>query len=72
MNQINYRNNDNEIQRQKPIEKELGCKFIRINPDESNFNIFKAINEIHKYIKKSSRKSSVGKIQKDYQNQNSN
>ena len=22
-----------EIERQKPLEKELGCKFIRINPD---------------------------------------
>ena len=25
---------DHEIQRQKVLEKELGCKFIRINPDE--------------------------------------
>ena len=28
------RNIDHEIKRQKAIEKELGCKFIIINPDE--------------------------------------
>ena len=43
----NDRNSDYEIQRQRAIEKELGCVFIRINPDEENFNIFTAINEIH-------------------------
>ena len=47
------RNIDYEIQRQKAIEKKLGCVFIRINPDEENFNIFKAINEIHRHIEKS-------------------
>ena len=25
--------------------------FFRINPDEENFNIFKAINQIHRHIK---------------------
>ena len=33
-----------EIERQKALEKELGCKFIRVNPDKENFNVFKAIN----------------------------
>ena len=47
------RNIDYELQRQRAIEKELGCVFIRINPDEENFNIFTAINEIHWHIKKS-------------------
>ena len=28
------RNIDHEIQRQKALQKELGCKFIRIDPDE--------------------------------------
>ena len=28
------RNIDHEIQRQKALEKKLGCKFIRIDPDE--------------------------------------
>ena len=27
-----------EIERQKAIEKELVCEFIRINPDKENFN----------------------------------
>ena len=45
------RNIDNETQRQKTFEKELICEFIRINSDEKDFNIFKAINEIHRDIK---------------------
>ena len=35
------RNINNEIERQKALEKELNCVFIRINPDEKDFNIFK-------------------------------
>ena len=50
------RNTDHEVERQKAIEKELGCEFIRINPDEENFNIFKAINEIHRHITRSTKK----------------
>ena len=46
---------DHEIQRQKALEKKLGCEFIRINSDEKDFNIFKAINEIHRHIKKSTK-----------------
>ena len=30
------RNLSNEIERQKALEKELDCVFIRINPDEKN------------------------------------
>ena len=33
-----------ETERQKALEKELGCKFIIINPDKENFNILKAQN----------------------------
>ena len=33
---------------------------IRINPDD--FNIFRAINEIHRHIKKSTKKSLIDKI----------
>ena len=58
------RNINNEIERQKALEKELNCVFIRINPDEKDFNIFKEINKIHKHIKKSSKKSLIGKISK--------
>ena len=45
------RNNDYETQRQKVIEKVLGYEFIRINPDEGNFNGRKYINEIYRRIK---------------------
>ena len=45
------RNNDYETQRQKVIEKVLGYEFIRINPDEENFNGRKYINEIYRRIK---------------------
>ena len=55
---------DYEIHRQTAIEKELGCEFIRINPDEKNLNIFKAINRIHWHIKKSSKRSLTDKISK--------
>ena len=58
------RNIDYEIQRQRAIEKELGCAFIRINPDEDNFSIFKAIYKIHRHIKKSTKKSLIDKISK--------
>ena len=34
------RNINNEIERQKALEKELNCVFIRINPDEKDLNIF--------------------------------
>ena len=34
------RNINNEIERQKTLEKELNSIFIRINPDEKDFNIF--------------------------------
>ena len=61
-----YRNINDEIQRQKALEKERGCEFIKINPDDKNFNIFKAIIEINRHIKKSSKeinkKSFIGEL----------
>ena len=60
----NDRNIDYKIQRERVIKKELGCVFIRINPDEENFNIFRAINKIHRYIKKSTKTSLIDKISK--------
>ena len=53
------RNIDYEIKKKKAKEKELGCVFIRIDPDEENFDIFKAINEIHRHIKKLTKKSKI-------------
>ena len=60
----NDRNIDYEIQRQRALERELNCVFIRINPDAVDFNIFREINKIHRHIKKSSKKSLIDKISK--------
>ena len=60
----NDRNIDYEIQRQRALERELNCVFIRINPDAVDFNIFREINKIHRHIKKLSKKSLVDKISK--------
>ena len=38
-----------KLKDKKALEKELNCVFIRINPDEKDFTIFK---EIHRHIKK--------------------
>ena len=56
------RNINNEIERQKALEKELNCVFIRINLDKKNFNIFKEINKTHRHIKKSFKKFLIDKI----------
>ena len=53
------RNLNNEIKRQKALERELYCVFIRINPNEKDFNIFNEINKIRRHIKKSSKKSLI-------------
>ena len=37
--------------------QELGCKFIRIDPDEDEFDSFRAINEIFRHIKQSTKKT---------------
>ena len=47
----NNRNIDYKIKRQKVLEQEPGCKFIRIAPDKEDFNIFQTINKIFKRIK---------------------
>ena len=44
------RNVNNEIERQRALERELNCVFVRINPDEPDFNIFREINKIHRHI----------------------
>ena len=58
------RNLGNEIERQKTLEKELDCVFIRINPDGKNFTIFKEINKIHRHIKKSTKNSLIDDLSK--------
>ena len=51
------RDKHKEIVRQKVIQKELDCKFIRINPDEQNFHMDIHISRIENHIAESSRKS---------------
>ena len=58
----NDRNIDYEIKRQKAIEQELGCKFIRIDPNQEYFDIFRAINEIFRHIKQSTKKTLINII----------
>ena len=58
------RNIDHEIQRQKAIEKRLGCEFIIINPDEENVNICKVKKEIFRHIKESIKKSTKNLTEK--------
>ena len=53
-----------EIKRQKAIEKALGCKFIRINPDKKGFDVYVEIRKINNYINRSYQKSLIEKISK--------
>ena len=48
--------------KEKVIEKEFGCEFVRINPDENNYILFKAINEIDRYINILTERSLIDKI----------
>ena len=56
------RNIDYEIRTQKAIEQEFGCRFIRIDPEKKNFDIFTAISEIFTHIKQSTKKPLISKI----------
>ena len=47
---------------QKEVEQELGCKFIRIDPDKEDFDIFRTINQIFKSIKQLIKKTLINKI----------
>ena len=60
----NGRNINYVIERQQTIEKELGCEFIRINTDEQNFNIFKAINRKTEILKNHLKNIFIDKISK--------
>ena len=59
---------DYEIERQKAIEKELSCKFIRINPAKENFNIFVEIDKIHNFIVDSTKKSTKKSLKNELSN----
>ena len=56
------RNIDYEIKIQKAVEQELGCKFIRIDPDKEDFHVFRVTVELIRHIKQSTRKTLINKI----------
>ena len=60
----NDRNTDYEIKRQREIEKELNCVFIRTNPDAADFNINKLNNQIFKHIIQSKTRKTKKQISK--------
>ena len=43
---------DYEIKKQEAIKEKIGFEFIRINPDEEDFNIDKTKNKIYRHTKK--------------------
>ena len=63
-----------EIERQQRIEKELGCKFIRIDPSRENFDIGDEYCRMNNYLlkstnkatKKATKKTQLMKFQTDY------
>ena len=46
-----------EIERQKALEKELNCRFIRINPAKEKFDVFNQIGRIQDFVFESNEKS---------------
>ena len=62
----NDRNTDYEIKRQREIEKELNCVFIRTNPDAADFNMNRRLkNQIYKHIIKSKEEKLKSKFAKE-------
>ena len=62
----NNRNTDYQIKRQKEIEKELNCVFIRTNPDAADFNMNRGLkNQIYKHIIKSKEEKLKRKFAKE-------
>ena len=53
------RDEHKEIERQKAIEEELDCKFIRINSDEKGFDVDVYISKIHNHIVELSKTSLI-------------
>ena len=53
-----------ENEREEKIKRELGCKFIRINPDPENYDIFVEIDKIQNHIIESTKKSLIDDLSK--------
>lgn len=49
-NNHNCRDIHYELERQQYIERHLNCTFVRFNPDDPNFSIYKIISDITKII----------------------
>ena len=56
-----------EIKRQQKIEKELNCKFIRIDPSRENVNIIDGYSRIRDYMTESTSKAKKKKKQEKKQ-----
>ena len=54
-----------EIKRQQKIEKELNCKFIRIDPSRENFNIIDECSRIRDYMIDSTNKATKKETRKE-------
>ena len=50
-----------ENEREEKIKKELGRKFIRINPDAENYDIFAEIGKIKDYVAQSNKEAETKK-----------
>ena len=46
-------------EREEKLKKELGCKFIRINPDTENYDISVEIGKINDYFAQSNKKAEI-------------
>ena len=46
------RDEEDEMKRQEKLEKGLGCTFIRINPDEKDFDVFDELVGMRSWIDK--------------------
>ena len=56
------RDGEKENEREEKIKKERGCKFIRINPDAENYDIFVEIIKINDYIAQSNKEAEMKEI----------
>ena len=58
----NDRNTDYESKRQREIEKEPNCVFIRTNRDAADFKINELNDQIFKHITQTKEKNAVNKV----------
>ena len=66
------RNINNEIERQKALERELNCVFLRINPDERGLSMLREINKIYRHINQVTIQQTEQKTKKSVINSLSN